>query len=99
MPLAMATRSRRSRIQAICPGDRPWMAAPLAPSRIASGWASGVISSGAAMRAHLPGMRRSAVSHEDQREVVAGFADARGGDHRGEPGDQVELGMRLRCEV
>src|SRR5262252_6372701 len=50
MPPAIATLSRFRRIHAIRPSDRPSIASPLTPSRIASGAAdSGVISSGAAM--------------------------------------------------
>ena len=49
-PLPIATLSRFSRIHAIWPSERPSIASPLTPARIASGAAdSGVISSGAAM--------------------------------------------------
>src|SRR5215469_907014 len=50
IPLPIATLSRFSRIHAIWPSERPSIASPLTPSRIASGAGdSGVISSGAAM--------------------------------------------------
>ncbi len=50
IPPPIATLSRFSRIHAIWPSDRPSIASPPTPSRIASGAAlSEVISSGAAM--------------------------------------------------
>src|SRR5436190_20049814 len=51
VPPAIATLSRFSRIHAMRPRERPSIASPLTPARIASGAAadSGVISSGAAM--------------------------------------------------
>ena len=55
-PPAMATLSRRSRIQAIWPSDRPSMASPLTPASTFSGATSPETgtSSGAAIRRRSP---------------------------------------------
>src|SRR5215831_9803404 len=58
MPPAMATLSRRSRIQAIWPSDRPSIALAPAPSSTDSGAAASVdTSSGAVIGSHSPDTR------------------------------------------
>ena len=88
IPPAIATLSRFSRIHAIWPSDRPSIASPLTPSRIASGAAaSGVISSGAAIWAVSPGclptspahrMGRAACLNLYREDVSGGTRSARG---------------------